>query len=132
MSDEEPTRRFVLLAHELPSSSDRRSHYDLMLEQAEDLFTLELLEPPSIGVPLRARELAPHRKAYLDYEGPISGDRGEVRRIDRGEFTVARWNEALIEVDLSGEGLRGRLTLERAAAPEGNDDCWRLTLRRPG
>lgn len=27
-----------------------------------------------------------HRRLYLDYEGPISGDRGSVRRVDAGTY----------------------------------------------
>lgn len=29
-----------------------------------------------------------HRKAYLTYEGPVSGERGRVRRVAEGEVEV--------------------------------------------
>ena len=39
-------------------------------------------------VEMDAEVLPDHRLAYLDYEGPISGDRGSVTRWDRGTYDV--------------------------------------------
>jgi hypothetical protein len=33
-----------------------------------------------------AQRIADHRLAYLEYEGPISGGRGTVRRLDGGSY----------------------------------------------
>lgn len=120
--------RFVLLRHELPASSARASHYDLMLERSGDLFTLELLEALQPGVPQTARELPPHRKAYLDYEGPVSRNRGAVHRIDRGASAIVSWTESKIEADLQGQTLRGRLTLERLASSSEELPMWQATF----
>lgn len=47
--------------------------------------------------------LPPHRPRYLWYEGPISGDRGQVRRVDAGYALVLRWRgEAWREVTGTG------------------------------
>ena len=103
MSETTGALRFVLLRHEMPASSARGSHYDLMLERESDLFTLELRETLQPEVPQRARELTPHRKAYLDYEGPVSQNRGEVRAVDRGNLSIVTWNDEKIEAELLGE-----------------------------
>jgi hypothetical protein len=39
------------------------------------------------GQRLEAVRIADHRPAYLTYEGPVSGDRGTVRRLARGSVT---------------------------------------------
>lgn len=128
MSDGD-SRRFVLLRHEMPEGSDRPSHDDLMLERDSDLFTLELLEPLSSGVVASARELPPHRKHYLDYEGAISSNRGSVRRIDRGALTIERWSDDRMEAKLAGESLVGRLTLDRQSSVGDAPPLWRVTFR---
>lgn len=128
MSETSADLRFVLLRHEMPESSARASHYDLMLERADDLFTLELIEALQRGVAQLARELTPHRKAYLDFEGPVSQDRGEVHRIDRGSLTIVSWTDSKIEADLSGQTLRGRLTLEREVRVSPEPCSWLLTF----
>ncbi len=49
---------------------------------------------------LGMRAIADHRTRYLDYEGPVSRGRGEVRRIARG-----RWRAAGPADDAAGEQL---------------------------
>src|SRR5262245_53608703 len=88
--------RFVLLYHECPPSFGKPSHCDLMLEREGVLLTWSLPALPAVwggeaGVAFEqidATRLADHRLAYLDYEGPISGERGSVTRVDRGEYDV--------------------------------------------
>lgn len=48
---------------------------------------------------------------YLDYEGPVSGDRGTVIRWDVGAFEWVRDEPGGIEVQLSGRRLRGRVVV---------------------
>jgi hypothetical protein len=112
--------RFVLLEHDYP-----QLHCDMMLQAGEALWTWRLDAPPA-GEAVRAERIADHRILYLDYEGPISGNRGSVRRWDHGEFTWLLQEDDLIEVALQGERLRGRLRLRRL---EG--DCWQAAYR-PG
>ncbi len=42
--------------------------------------------PVAIGDAVDAQQLGHHRKSYLEYEGPLSGDRGQVHRIDSGNY----------------------------------------------
>ncbi len=92
-----PIARMVQLQHTLPDGS---WHIDWMLTQpdgsgAEDdagLITFRLpgpLHELRPGSTMQATRIADHRKAYLTYEGPVSGNRGKVRRIATGEAT--RW-----------------------------------------
>jgi hypothetical protein len=70
-------RRFVVLHH----TGVAAPHYDLLFEwePGEPLTSFRCPTwPPTPG---EAWEERPdHRRAYLDYEGPISGDRGVVAR----------------------------------------------------
>lgn len=76
---------YVILEHTVNGGV----HYDLMLELPgqEKLRTLQmqarLLKP---GDTCEFKELEPHRRAYLEYEGEISGNRGQVKRIERGTY----------------------------------------------
>jgi hypothetical protein len=72
-----------------------------------------------------AIRLPDHRLTYLDYEGPISGNRGTVTRIDRGDYRQIKASDFLIAVQLSGEILDGSVLLELKLDPR-----WRLTLAR--
>lgn len=108
--------RYVILRHEMPSTASRPSHWDLMLEQNGVLQTWALEVEPCAGREIRAEQLPEHRLAYLDYEGPVSGDRGEVRRWDAGTWTPLRESADLWEGVLRGERLRGNLSLSRDPA----------------
>src|SRR5262245_41193710 len=95
--------RFVVLRHEMPPDSARgRVHWDFMLEQAGALRTWALAEEPAAGDEILAEALADHRLAYLDYEGPISGDRGGVTQWDAGEYEAERDAADQLQVRLSG------------------------------
>ncbi len=126
-----PTQ-YVILHHKM----DGGEHWDLMLERGEVLLTWQLLREPVAPVssrcdsqaenpshtrshlPIPARRIGDHRKAYLDYEGPISGGRGHVRRVDAGTVEFEQLTASRCVVDLHGDRLRGRYSLVR----RGNDD----------
>ncbi|MCS7159009.1 MAG: DNA polymerase ligase N-terminal domain-containing protein [Gemmatales bacterium] len=74
-------KRFVLLHHDWPYP-----HYDLMLEWQGVLKTWRTPEIPKPGRILTIEAIGDHRLAYLDYEGPVSGNRGTVRRVDNGTY----------------------------------------------
>ena len=62
----------------------------------------------------RLRLLPDHRRVYLNYEGPVAGARGQVRRVDDGEFSLLRPLEpGLPEVymRLAGAKLNGLFLL---------------------
>ena len=100
--------RFVILEHDYP-----RQHWDLMIEWGDSLRTWRLPGMPESGTPGMAEELSPHRLAYLDYEGPVSGDRGSVVRRERGTFTVEGNTVDLLRVGLAGDHVRGQFRLDR-------------------
>lgn len=103
--------RFVVLHHQVPEEGNvaelvaRGSHYDLMLESNQILLTWALAKwPLAIGESTTARELPPHRLTYLDYEGPISGNRGTVTRVCRGTYCWCRKDSDVHEVKLMAVG----------------------------
>lgn len=106
--------RFVFLRHEMPPGSHRPSHWDLLCESGEALRTWAcygLLEP---GVRVDVEPLDDHRLAYLDYEGPIAGDRGNVWRFDRGTWTCLHESSDLIHLRLDGAHLHGEVEIARS------------------
>jgi hypothetical protein len=108
----EKPRRFVVLQH-----IDRDgTHFDLMIENGPALATWKCPQPLSASGPLECRRIADHRAIYLDYEGPISGDRGTVTRWDRGLCQVSHADEDRWQVNFAGEKLRGDFLLLRTDA----------------
>jgi|ERR1043165_1934250 hypothetical protein len=115
--------RFVILEHDHP-----HLHWDLMLEAGEVLQTWRLAQPPEEpACVIEAEALGDHRQMYLDYEGPVSGNRGTVRRWDVGSYTIEPDSSADVR-NLSFEGtrLRGRVFLERLDA-----NRWRFRWLSP-
>jgi hypothetical protein len=113
--------RFVILEHAHP----RGLHYDFMLEVGESLKTWELPEPPAIGRELPAKILPDHRLAYLNYEGPVSGDRGAVKPWDKGSYRlIEQTNESMI-VDLAGDLLHGQADI---LAESDACDQWKFSF----
>lgn len=101
--------RFAILCHDSP----RGLHYDFFLERDDVLLTWALPELPSVGKELAAERLLDHRLLYLDYEGPISGDRGTVTRWDRGEYAMTVFEEGFISVAIKGAIIVGQVDLRR-------------------
>jgi hypothetical protein len=99
--------RFVVLEHDHPYL-----HWDLMLEAGDVLWSWRLAAPPAAGERIASLRTPDHRKLYLDYEGPVSGDRGFVRRWDHGHYTLLHHSEAEVRVKLQGMRLVGTLCLE--------------------
>ncbi len=106
-------------------------HWDLMLERDGVLMTWQLLTEPqgAESLPIRARRIGDHRLAYLTYEGPLSGGRGHVRRIDAGtvgfqEVAPDRLTacKQTLSVTLDGSRLAGRFVLRR------EDNEWILSI----
>jgi hypothetical protein len=101
--------RYVVLEHDHPEL-----HWDLMLEAGDVLQTWRLANPPAPGCAIEATALPDHRRIYLDYEGPVSGNRGNVKRWDAGCFTEAAASTAEHRVILvDGTKLRGSVDLQR-------------------
>jgi hypothetical protein len=74
--------RYVVLRHE----GVAEPHFDLMIESKPGgaLMTWRLAQWP-ITRAVQPLRLGDHRREYLEYEGEVSGGRGWVKRIERGE-----------------------------------------------
>lgn len=86
MPPESSPAAWVLLRHDLPSGD---WHFDWLLERPgrpdAPLVSFRTLSRPDLDAgPLRATRTPDHRRAYLTYEGEVSGDRGRVSRIASG------------------------------------------------
>jgi hypothetical protein len=117
--------RFVILYHEMPAGAPRASHWDLMLDRGETLATWALDEPLVPEHEVAAQQLADHRRDYLDYEGPVSGNRGHVTRWDAGTFT-GELSADKIAVALHGVRCHGTLKLSRETSSDPRR--WRVYL----
>jgi hypothetical protein len=95
--------RFAILEHDHPFL-----HWDFLLETGDQARTFRLLARPVLGQIIPAEPLGGHRLLYLDYEGPVSGGRGSVKRWDVGTFSWEEDSPQSLAVLLQGQRLRGR------------------------
>lgn len=110
--------RYVILRHELPPGHARASHYDLMFDVGDVLRTWAVAEAPDSPVEQAAEALPDHRREYLAYEGPVSGNRGEVARWDEGTYEIDRTDsEYIATFVVHGRRLRGRIQITLGALP---------------
>ncbi len=105
--------RFAILEHDHPFL-----HWDFMLEVEDSLRTWRLLQEPLLNdaekqIRCVAEPLADHRIAYLDYEGPVSRDRGTVRCWDAGLYLLLGQSEKHWEFRLEGNRLSGFASIVR-------------------
>jgi hypothetical protein len=101
--------RFVILEHDYP-----KLHWDLMLEAGAALKTWRLAKPPETrGENIEAVPLPEHRLDYLDYEGPVSGARGNVKRWDGGTYELLADDAShAVRVLLHGQRVQGAAAIE--------------------
>jgi hypothetical protein len=97
-----------------------------MLECGDVLKTWRLAALPESGETVRAEAAFDHRPFYLDYEGPVSGNRGQVKRWDGGTYRLETPPEPgpvdVVTASLEGERWRGRVLLSKTAS-----GAWWLT-----
>ena len=111
--------RYVVLRHDGIDDP----HYDLMFESPSGggLATWR-----STSWPIEQRtpvvKLPDHRLDYLDYEGPVSGNRGTVIRVARGTYHLgdSRLGDWLIRWTAAPGGL----LLEKVTGPEGAEEWY--------
>ena len=112
-------RRFVVQRHGgIPDP-----HYDLMIEDGRALAAWRFERLPGVRTnrSVTGRKLADHRRAYLTYEGPVSGGRGRVRIRDAGTARVETCpNGRTWNLRLRGRRLEGGFVLQR----KGRGDAW--------
>ena len=118
-----PAVRFVILHHCQPGGE----HWDLMIEQPRMLSTWRLSRNPldHPGETIPARRIGDHRKAYLDYEGPVSDDRGKVHRVDGGTYQLLRQTDDVWEIAIAGAFLSGTATLQKDPP---DSATWQLSV----
>ncbi|MEZ6142972.1 MAG: DNA polymerase ligase N-terminal domain-containing protein [Zavarzinella sp.] len=115
-------KRFSILRHDWPIL-----HWDFFLERETDLQSWRLPTEPKAPYHVVAEANFPHRLLYLDYEGPVSNDRGSVSIWDKGTYSVILMDSRTVIVDLTGTHASGRWTIEMAAT----DDQWNCTWEAP-
>lgn len=119
---------FVILLH----SGHGADHYDLMVQQGPALATWQLADDPRtlpVGQSRPAHRLADHRLAYLDYEGPVSRGRGEVRRVLAGLCRIVQCHPTHWKVEMEAPGLAGTYELRQ---DDTGSDGWTITRLRSG
>jgi len=119
----------VQLLHTLP---DGTFHFDWMIAAAigaeANLITFRLprrIDDLAAGEEVLATPLGLHRRAYLEYEGPVSGDRGFVKRVTRGEVRTVRRDDREWRLEVRWQGTPSeRPSLIRIAftAPDARTD----------
>ena len=107
--------RFVILTHDWPFP-----HWDFLAEASGVLRAWRLLAELVAGTDICAERNFDHRLFYLDYEGPVSGERGSVSRWDSGSCEWLADEPERAEIELRGTKLTGRAVLTR----EG--EAWRF------
>lgn len=109
------------------------SHHDWLLGDpdqaglATDRLWTARLDPPSrewaaVGQ-FELTPLPPHRPRYLRYEGPISQERGEVRRVDAGYALALLWRTDRAVLAVRMVDFVGRVALHRV-----NDARWTASV----
>lgn len=101
-------RPTVQLLHKMPDGS---SHFDWMIAQdgtddKRELTTYRLesrLDRVQNGQSILVERIADHRWAYLEYEGPISGNRGVVSCVAKGVVTSQKRDESIWRLEICWE-----------------------------
>ena len=110
---------FVILEHDFP-----HLHWDFMLDEGDALRTWRLSAQPRENQTIRAEALGMHRRLFLHYEGPLSGNRGTVRRWDAGEYDCSEESPGLVRLQLHGTHCQGQVDLVQTSERE-----WTFRLR---
>ena len=135
-------RHSVILRH----TGHGADHHDWMLSLLEDperaLLTVRLNGRPDhlrAGDTLRGVLLPPHRTIYLTYEGPLSGGRGTVTRVARGNIIHAddpacMQPDVLLNDPAAQQTTRSTFTVSIAWEGHASDHTYRLqpTARHDG
>ena len=110
--------RYVVLRHEgIPDA-----HFDLMFETEPGslLQTWRLAEWPVLSL-RPATRIRDHRRAFLDFQGDLTGGRGTVVRVDEGTCSL-RSSPTRLTLDL--DSPQRQIILEREPGP--TEERWNI------
>jgi len=104
----------VLLRHE----TRQGSHFDWLLGDPRcpqgALWAVRVRVPSGCwGGVWGLQRIAPHRRRYLTYAGPLTDGRGQVYRVDRGWFVPLLWTDQKKVIDLAMCDARGLVAIHR-------------------
>lgn len=116
----------VLLWHALPNGT---GHIDWLIARHADqgdLVSFRLAQPlhdlPS-GECVAATHIGDHRRRYLDYQGPISGNRGHVTQLTRGRVVSCECSDTLaMHVQWPGR-------MQHVSLVEHAPGCWEISVQ---
>ena len=115
----------AVLKHE---SSDG-SHFDWMVCDPNRvngrLWTVRMMVPTGLweaAGKFNVRQIDPHRRVYLQYQGPIGGGRGTVIRVDQGQMHPWIWGKDRRILALSLGHFKGTVHLDRVYG-----DLWQAS-----
>lgn len=122
-----PMSQTVILIHTLPNEP---SHFDWLIDQPEINSEHRLLsfrcqyrpDTPSSSTQL-VKHLPDHRSAYLNYEGPVSNNRGSVHRIAVGSIIELVKSAHSISILIQWDSNRNHYMLSKSAP---NSNLWQL------
>lgn len=137
--------RYVVLLHRNPNAPWRRyqqgepepsdaepgdDHYDWLFESSGTLATWATRDrlPTHTDGEVAGLRLPDHRTMYLDFEGPVSGNRGSVRRVELGFFEVIRSSSDRYQLRTRGT-REGILNIYLTWFGDGSS-FWRISFSR--
>jgi hypothetical protein len=89
---------YAILRHE----GVEHPHFDLMFQTKPGgklaTFRADVWRPTG---PIAVERIGDHRLAYLTFEGKLSGDRGEVRRVEQGICRVEQQEKGIWRISLN-------------------------------
>ncbi len=108
--------RFTILHHTAhPTQPD---HFDLLFETAPDSLLATFRSPIwPLATATLIEQINDHRREYLEFEGPLSNNRGQVQQVAAGTFEFVQRDESTWILHLSPDQ---RLTFKRL----GVTDQW--------
>ena len=112
-------KRFVIQKH----TRGKDVHWDFMLQLGETLQTYRLDKAPEevLHQTANAVRIFNHPLKFLTYQGPVNKGRGNVRLIEAGTYQITHQKRNRIELNLSGQILRGKFTLTHI-----KNDSWQF------
>jgi hypothetical protein len=115
-------QKFVIQEH----TTENETHWDLMLQQGEALATWQVSIHPTEwpGKNIPCWKIFDHRLMYLEYEGPLGQNRGEVKIFTAGTYQIIKIEKNNWSIRLKSDIISGNLIIKLI-----QDDQWELHLQ---